>query len=1715
VQYAYYGASESHGNKGDLKTATIQDGSGNNLDTEYYRYYTGEPGGYPDALKYYFDSASYARLKAVYSDPTTATDAQAAPYAVNYFEYDSIKRVTKAIVQAAGSSSSSGGLGTYSFSYGGSTNTNGYNSWLVKTVETLPDGNTNTVYTNYAGEVMLKVYHDATSGLNWEWFTQYDGSGRVLMQAGPAAVTGYNDTYADLLHFSNGSYQYLSNTTGLITKTDYYTSTTAGETTAGGVAGYTQDDKVQRGQTGGAITLDSIQYFQHTANGSSVDPVANTTAYRNTDGTGGETTSYAYTWFSGTTQMQSEAVSAPTISSTQNGPGTADTTTTFFDTYERPIWTKDPDGFLHYTAYDPVTGAVVKTITDVDTTKTGDFQNLPSGWSTPSGGGLHLITALVVDALGRPTQITDPLGNVTYQVFIDTNHEERIYPGWNTSTNMPTGPTQDYRVDRTNSYIEELTMSATPHLTGGVPDGTEAVSGVQTLSRQYISSGGQDTADDKYFNLSGVTYSTSPHIGTLNTNYYETSYGYDSRGRLSTTTLPTNTVETISRDGLGRVTSTAVGTTTLSSVTTANYVYDNNTLGGSTQVGDGNLTQIIEHPGGSAPDRVTEQYYDWRDRLVATKEGVQSSEDTTTHRSIIYYTYDNLDEVTEVQQFDGDGVTITSTNGVPNAPSASLLRAETITSYDDQQRVYKTQTYSVDPSTGAVSTNALTTQLYYNHRGQLIETRNPGLGEPGASATGVVDKSQYDGAGRETISFVTDGSGGTSWSAAGSVTGDNVLSQIETTYDGDGNPILVTDRERNHDETATGALGNETTTPKARVYSSTSYYDQANRVTATVDVGTNGGTAYTRPSSVPTASDTVLVTLLGYSSAGWVKSITDPRGIVEQKSYDNLGQVTQTIEDYTNGTPTATTNKTTNFTYDGDGHMLTLQAVEPGGASQTTKWIYGVSTTGGSDVNSNDILATVQYPDPSAGSPSSSYQETYTSNALGQTKTYTDRAGNVHTYTLDILGRVTKDAITTLATGSDGSIRRIETAYDTQGNPYLITSYDSPTGGNIVNQVQRAYNGLGQLSQEWQSHSGAVNTNTTPNVQYGYTLMSGGVNNSRLTSMTYPNGKVLNYNYGTAGGLNDTISRLDSLSDSSGTLEQYTYLGLDTVVKRAHPQPGVDLTYIKQSGESNGDAGDQYTGLDRFGRVVDQRWINTGTNTATDRFQYGYDRDSNALYRNNLVNTAFGELYHASGAGNGYDNLNQLSGFLRGVLSASQQNGPLDTISNPSTTESWSPDALGNFSSITTNGTTQTRTANQQNEITSISGATTPIYDTNGNLTTDELGQAYKYDAWNRLVQVKNSAGTVIASYAYDGLGRRIQETHSGTVNDLYYSSAWQVLEERTGGVSTATIQYVWSPVYVDTLVLRDRSTQNNGTLDERLWVQQDANWNVTALVNGAGAVVERYIHDPYGQVTYLNASWSTISSSAYAWIYGFQGLRADTATGNLSARHRDYRPTLQRWLQLDPIGIGGGDTNFFRTEGDNPTDNVDPTGLDSGKGFADYLYDFGDGLCEPVRVFGDACRAGWQGLTVAGYYVGLTNEPYEYEPHSWLLQGLENARKNGYKGSYDNEAIGHYTYDRMVSVMGLGIYDMYQAFEEGRQTGDWTNFYRGAGMLAFFKIAGAVSGKGSTGPANGLEGPIGPVVPPGRPLPAWLRPPSDLGPGKLPPPPIQGEPWHPPMSPN
>jgi len=1449
---------------------------------------------------------------------SSLTDTQVAAYADNYFQYDSSQRVTQEVAQGAGDSQTSGGLGTYSFSYTTSANAAGYDSWHTKTVVTNPDGSTDTVYTNTYGQVMLDDHYDPSSALHTDNFYAYNTNGQVTLAAEPSAVAGYNDSYADLLDNVNGSYQYLNNSSGLITRYDYYTTTTATETAAGGVVNYLQDQKIQQGQTGTLIPQETWQYYAHAYNGQTIAPIASDTVYRNTDGTGAETTSYSYTWYSNSAQIQSETDTAPVISAAENGPGgtAADVTTTYFDQYGNAQWTKeDPDGYIQYDAYDPVTGALLTDIVDVNTADSSEFTNLPSGWSTPTGGGLNLVAQYQVDALGRTTKETSPAGNITYYVYLDAQHEERIYQGWNSSTGTATLPTEVIRADSSGTYTEYLTMTATPHLTNGAPDGSEAIGSLVSLTRDYVNAAGQLTSEDAYNNLSGLTYSTSP-MGTLNTNYYQSNYGYDSAGRLVRTQTGNGTIYRTVYNSLDEAISAWVGTNdtptsgewsptnntgSANMVEVSSYQYDN---GG---VGDGNLTQETDYPGLGAPNRVTDYWYDWRDRQVAMKSGVQSSESDGTNRPILVTTYDNLDEVTETQQYLGDGVTPQIVNGVLQPLSSSLLRAQEIDSYDDQGRLYRTQVYDVNPSTGTVSTTALTTNYYYDHRGNLIAEADPG---------GLWTKSSYDGAGRDVMDSSTDGAGGTSWSAASSVANDTVLEQVQTVYDAEGNPIETIDRQRFHNATGTGALGSPSSGIGARVYYAAEYYDNADRVIADVNAGTSGGSAWTRPGSVPASSATLLVTTYAYTyyAAGLYVETHDPMGIDTHTNYDNLGRLARVIQNYTGQAETTESDVSTNYYYDGNNNVTYVVANQPGGAYQQTRYVYGVTTASSSGVNSNDILSAIQHPDPSTGRASSSQQDKYLTNALGDVVQSTDRNGNVHQYSYDVLGRLTSDAVTTLGTGVDGTIRRITYGYDSQGNLSLISSYNAASGGSIVNQVQRAFNGLGQLAGEYQSHSGAVNTSSTPEVQYAYTEMSGGQNNSRLTSMTYPSGYVLNFNYNS--GLDSNISRLSSISDSGGTLESYKYLGLDTVVERDHPQNNVNLSYIQQPGDNqaNTDGGDQYTGLDRFGRVIDQNWINATTATSTDRFQYGYNQDSDVLYRQNLVDAAMSELYT-------YDNLSQLTSFQRGTLN-STKTGISGTASR---SQSWSPDALGNFTSVTTNGTAQTRTANQQNEYTSISGSGTITYDANGNLTADGSGNSFVYDAWNRLVAVQNN-GTTVASYTYDGLGRRITQTEGGTATDLYHSSANQVLEEDVGGVTQA--RNVWSPVYVNAMVLRDQSSQHNGTLDQRLYVQQDANWNVTALVNTSGSVVERYEYDPYGAVTVLSPTWSVESGSSYNVPYGFQGMRYDWTVGLNFADHRVYSPTLMRWLQTDPLGLGPDD-NEYRMEGNGPTDNLDPSGLD------------------------------------------------------------------------------------------------------------------------------------------------------------------------------------------
>ncbi|MFN7811239.1 MAG: hypothetical protein ACK5SI_01080, partial [Planctomycetia bacterium] len=658
-----------------------------------------------------------------------------------------------------------------------------------------------------------------------------------------------------------------------------------------------------------------------------------------------------------------------------------------------------------------------------------------------------------------------------------------------------------------------------------------------------------------------------------------------------------------------------------------------------------------------------------------------------------------------------------------------------------------------------------------------------------------------------------------------------------------------------------------------------------------------------RPGTIPARSDTALVTTVSYDAAGRVQDVIDPRGIISRTLSDALGRTTASIANFTGDAPGSQTDVTTRFTFDSAGRLASRTAVQASGtASQTTGYVYGVSPATGSTITSPDILRATRYPDPVTGQPSATEHDSYTTNALGERTSFTDRAGTTHTYSYDVVGRLTADAITALGAGVDGAVRRIESAYDATGRLATITSRSAATAGSsVVNQVARAFNGFGQMTGEWQAHTGLAHLTAPPGVLYAYSQGARG-NHSRLTRITYPDGYQVNYAY--TAGIDAAVSRPTSLSGQQAgstaavTLEAFKYLGAGTVIERLRPEVNVTLSMVNFSG-ATADAGDKYTGLDRFGRVADQRWTQgtTATSPVLDRYGYTYDRNSNRLTRSNALAAAFSETY-------AYDALNQLQSFSRGGTPT------------PTTSQQWQFDALGNWTTVTTDGVASTsRTVNAQNELTQASGKTL-TYTPTGSMATDVQGRTFTYDAWNRLVSVKNATGTEVARYEYDGLARRIVErvgtlaapaAATAPVRDVYYSQDWQVLEERlrtpAGAIpTTADTRFVWSPVYVDAMVVRDRNADGNtttgtGGLEERVYALQDANWNTTAIIAAAGvpgvaagAVVNRFIYAPYGRSDVLTAAWATAGASTPTpWAHRFQGLEFTDVTNLFHARNRDY----------------------------------------------------------------------------------------------------------------------------------------------------------------------------------------------------------------------------------
>ena len=317
---------------------------------------------------------------------------------------------------------------------------------------------------------------------------------------------------------------------------------------------------------------------------------------------------------------------------------------------------------------------------------------------------------------------------------------------------------------------------------------------------------------------------------------------------------------------------------------------------------------------------------------------------------------------------------------------------------------------------------------------------------------------------------------------------------------------------------------------------------------------------------------------------------------------------------------------------------------------------------------------------------------------------------------------------------------------------------------------------------------------------------------------------------------------------------------------------------------------------DRLGRVVSIEHCDADGKIA-ESLQYCYDADGRCIRAASLL----GEERYA------YDN-----------------DGQLTAVEYPDgTDESFAYDAVGNRT--TANGATYN--VNAMNQYTYVSGGASPVsditYDNDGNMTslTDANGKtSYYYDTLNRLVAVTNAAAGIRWSCRYDVFGNRVSVTDNGVTTERTYLQ---------GTLPSVAAEYVNGQlkerhIVVGAVRIADiAGTTGVSPVDSEStrYYHADLIGSTRLVTGGDGAIVDRRAYKAFGETRIGN---DTASSAGYV---GTLGVETDP-TGLLFMRNRYYSPELGRFIQMDPIGLRGGDANQYRYCMNDSSICIDPIGL-------------------------------------------------------------------------------------------------------------------------------------------------------------------------------------------
>jgi RHS repeat-associated protein len=232
-------------------------------------------------------------------------------------------------------------------------------------------------------------------------------------------------------------------------------------------------------------------------------------------------------------------------------------------------------------------------------------------------------------------------------------------------------------------------------------------------------------------------------------------------------------------------------------------------------------------------------------------------------------------------------------------------------------------------------------------------------------------------------------------------------------------------------------------------------------------------------------------------------------------------------------------------------------------------------------------------------------------------------------------------------------------------------------------------------------------------------------------------------------------------------------------------------------------------------------------------------------------------------------------------------------------------------------------------------------YDAEGNRTAKETiatgeREEYAWDHRNRLVTItfKNSGGTVIKTVdqLYDAFNQWIRRrvdpdgaTGSAALQDTYFSHLDnQIVLQFDGDEDTdLTNRDLWNPAAVDQILADEAVTSlsSAGTVLYPLTDHLGTTRDLTSYDTGTNTTtIESHRRfDAFGVMV-------SQTNSSFQILFLFTGRPYDDSTNIQNNINRWYGFGI--WLNEDPSGFNGQDSNLARYVGNHPTVSIDPTGL-------------------------------------------------------------------------------------------------------------------------------------------------------------------------------------------